>query len=136
MRPFLRLSLLLSAAAVTTLSACFSDGPVDTGPQGEVGAVVDMTPQVTFSPARVEIRAGQAVRWRNTSSFSHTATADPALARDAANVRLPSGAATFDSGDIGGGQEYTHTFTVAGEYKYFCIPHEQIGMVGTVVVLP
>ena len=57
-----------------------------------------------------------------------------ARADDPASVLLPPGAQPFDSGDIPAGQVYRHTFTVPGEYRYFCIPHEDMGMVGTVIV--
>ncbi|MFC7137827.1 plastocyanin/azurin family copper-binding protein [Halobaculum litoreum] len=38
------------------------------------------------------------------------------------------------SGDVPGGESYEHTFEAEGEYEYFCIPHESVGMVGTVTV--
>ena len=49
-----------------------------------------------------------------------------AAAREAWQDRL--------GGGIEAGERYTHTFEVAGEYEYLCIPHETGGMVGTVVV--
>ena len=52
----------------------------------------------------------------------------------AANVRLPAGADTFDSGDIGPGGSFTWTFTEPGEYRYICIPHEGAAMTGTITV--
>lgn len=33
-----------------------------------------------------------------------------------------------------GGGKFTKTFDVPGEYYYFCIPHESLGMLGTVIV--
>lgn len=101
--------------------------------EGEV-AEVTMTNRLTFEPATLRIRAGQTVRWRNTSDLIHTVTADPALAQDPGSVRLPEGAETFDSGDLRPGDVFAHTFQVPGEYGYFCIPHELGGMVGTVIV--
>jgi plastocyanin len=47
---------------------------------------------------------------------------------------LPDGAQPWDSGIITGGQTYSHTFDVAGQYSYFCIPHEALGMVGKITV--
>lgn len=32
------------------------------------------------------------------------------------------------------GFEYEHTFEVAGEYEYVCVPHQGQGMVGTIIV--
>ncbi|WP_162622742.1 plastocyanin/azurin family copper-binding protein [Salinisphaera orenii] len=34
------------------------------------------------------------------------------------------------------GADYAHRFTEPGTYRYFCIPHEAAGTVGTVVVKP
>jgi len=39
---------------------------------------------------------------------------------------------SFDSGNMGSGSSYTHTFTTPGTYRYFCAYHSW--MVGTVVV--
>lgn len=50
------------------------------------------------------------------------------------NAALPNGAQPWDSGMINPGQTYRRTFTVAGQYSYFCIPHESMGMVGKIVV--
>lgn len=126
----------LVALGATLLAACFSDRPGPTGNGNGGGAVtVDMTPQLTFEPETVTIEAGEAVTWRNTSSFAHTATGDASKARDPSRVALPPGASPWDSGALGADEEFTMTFDVPGEYRYFCIPHEA-QMVGTVVVVP
>ncbi len=93
-----------------------------------------MTNRLQFTPATVRIKVGQKVRWRNVSGLIHTVTADPSKAADRSHVKLPSGASPFNSGDIKPDGTYEHTFTVAGEYRYTCIPHELAGMIGTVVV--
>jgi plastocyanin len=56
------------------------------------------------------------------------------MAVTAQDAALPPNTKEFDSGLISPGKDYSHTFTVPGTYKYFCIPHEAAGMVGTVVV--
>lgn len=96
--------------------------------------VVQMTNRLQFLPDTVRIRAGQAVRWENTSVLIHTVTADPWLAVEAASVLLPDGAAPFNSGDIRPEASWTRVFANPGTYKYFCIPHELAGMVGWVIV--
>ena len=95
---------------------------------------VTMTDGLTYAPATVRIEKGATVVWRNTSSVPHTVTADPRKARKPTSVRLPAGAKPFDSGNIAAGGSYRRTFDVAGTYRYFCIPHELQGMIGTVVV--
>lgn len=93
-----------------------------------------MTDGLRYEPAAVTVPAGTTVTWRNTSSMVHTVTANPALANEPGHVSLPDGAKTFNSGLLQPGQSFSHTFTVPGEYRYFCIPHEGAGMLGTVTV--
>ncbi|WP_416839334.1 cupredoxin domain-containing protein [Haloferax sp. DFSO52] len=130
--------LAATGTAVTVgLAGCAatlaSDGDFDVG----------MT-ATAFTPPTVTIEVGDTVVWKNTSSRGHTVTAYEAV--------LPEGAAFFASGgyddeqtardaysnSLGGlinsNETYSYTFDVPGEYKYLCIPHEQAGMVGTVVV--
>ena len=108
----------------------------DTEAGAAVAAEVTMTNRLTFEPATIRIRAGQTVRWRNTSDIVHTVTADPSMAQSAESVRLPDGARPFDSGNLAPGAAFTYTFETAGEYRYFCLPHELAGMIGTVIVEP
>lgn len=98
--------------------------------------VVEMNNRLQFLPDTVRVRAGKTVVWRNTSDIVHTVTADPSLAARPDNVRLPSGAQPFDSGDLVPGAEFRRRFDVAGEYRYVCLPHELAGMIGVVIVEP
>ena len=114
-------------------------GPSDQSRDYDVGMST-----AAFRPEAVEVAVGEAVVWRNTSSHAHTVTAY--------ENEIPEEAAFFASGGFDDeqaardgwmgqtkgalyqGDEYSHTFEVPGEYRYFCIPHEQSGMVGTVTV--
>ena len=49
-------------------------------------------------------------------------------------MQLPPGVAPFDSGKLGGGKTWSHTFTAPGRYQYVCLPHEEHGMIGVVNV--
>ncbi|SDY18772.1 cupredoxin domain-containing protein [Halobellus clavatus] len=99
---------------------------------------------VAFNPPETTIAVGERVVWRNTSSRGHTVTAyDSGIPEDAAffaSGGYDSTAAARDGfmsefgGIIDSGETWSHTFEVPGTYEYFCIPHEQAGMVGTVVV--
>lgn len=100
---------------------------------GKPAATVTMD-AVNFIPKQVTVKVGDTVAWKNTSKIVHTVTADPKQARDPKNVSLPKGAKTFDSGNMNPEDAFTHTFPVAGTYKYICVPHEVAGMVGEVVV--
>jgi plastocyanin len=99
-------------------------------------AVVKMTNDLEFVPKKVTIRVGDTIEWKNPSKLVHTVTADPDKARDKSDVKLPEGAKPFNSGRIQPGGTYRHTFTVPGQYKYFCIPHERAGMIAEVEVKP
>lgn len=99
-------------------------------------ATVDMTDSLTFDPAHVNIKKGGTITWKNTSSVVHTSTDDPSKAATASDAKLPAGAATWDSGDVQPNGTFQHTFDVAGDYSYFCVPHESAGMVGTITVEP
>lgn len=87
-----------------------------------------------FEPESISIKAGDTVTWTNTQLVSHTVTCDPAKAKLPGSAALPQGAAVFDSGELKQDGTYKHQFTVKGEYKYFCIYHEDMKMFGTVIV--
>ncbi len=90
-----------------------------------------------FVPAHIEVCAGQTIRWTNeeTTRRSHTVTADARFARDPQHVALPEGAQPFNSGPIAPGQSFEQTLTVAGDYRYFCQPHEMMGHLGSITVI-
>jgi plastocyanin len=65
----------------------------------------------------VEVRLGTTVTWTNRDSVPHTATA-----RDG----------QWKSGRLSQGQSFSHTFSQAGNFEYFCEVHPS--MVGRVTV--
>jgi plastocyanin len=71
-----------------------------------------------FKPAHITIKQGTKVRWINKDSAPHTASA--------INPRR------FDSGRLGKGQRYTHTFKSTGKKRYHCKIHPH--MRGRIVV--
>jgi plastocyanin len=101
-----------------------------------------MTGDLRFDPAEVTIEYEETVTWENESGAPHTASAY--------EESLPEGAAYFASGGyeseqavrhstsargfLERGETYQYTFEVPGTYRYFCLPHEENGMIGTVVV--
>ena len=106
------------------------------GPSRSAAATVNMVStsggDQVFDPDVVWLEAGGTVTFVNESG-SHSATAY-AEANGKPN-RIPEGAAAFDSGFLAEqGAEFEHTFETEGVYDYFCIPHEALGMVGTIVV--
>jgi plastocyanin len=113
-------------------------GLAGTGEAFAQGKTVDVTMEndamPMFNPASVQIGVGDSVRWTNKGVLVHTATFDPKQATKAPDVALPAGAAPFGSEDLNQDDTYSHTFTAKGTYKYVCKYHEDMGMVGTVVV--
>ena len=122
-RPRLLALPVLVAALAVAASPASADG---------VGAVIAMTDSFMFSPDAVTIHAGEAVEWQNRSHFRHTVTADPKLG----GAVLPAGATPFGSSELAPGATFRQVLTVPGTYRFFCTPHEGIGMVGTITVLP
>lgn len=100
--------------------------------QGATGASVKMLDSFEFEPRAVTIHAGEAVEWHNASHFKHSVTADPKLG----SAALPDGAPPFASGELQPGESFREVLSVPGKYRYFCTPHEGIGMTGTITVLP
>jgi len=68
-----------------------------------------------FSPKTLRIRKGTVVEWKNDDMVPHTATS-----------------ASFDSGSLGPGKAWRHTFTEAGQFPYRCTFHP--AMTGSVIV--
>jgi len=77
---------------------------------------------LNFQPASLTIAKGGKVTWTNNDVANHTVT----------STTTPSGAASFNSGNMAPNATYTATFTVDGTYKYFCAYH--YWMTGTITV--
>ena len=76
----------------------------------------------SFQPASITINVGDTVTWVNNEDRPHTATADDG---------------SFDSGTLELNGQFSHTFTTAGTFTYFCEFHGGAGgqgMSGTVIV--
>lgn len=122
-----RIALLLVALA---LPAC-TDGA--SGPN----VVVEMGEGQRFTPDVAVVQAGTTIRFVNESSEAHTVTA-----YDDAPVYFASGG--FESeeeardnlaeGLVGQEGTFEVTFDEPGTYRYFCIPHEDQQMEGTIEV--
>ncbi|WP_144901330.1 cupredoxin domain-containing protein [Halobellus captivus] len=130
----------LAAAATTGLAGCTtSSADGDGGDDYDIGMTAS-----AFTPTEFTISVGETVVWRNTSSRGHTVTAyDSGIPEDAeffasGGYESTEGAREAFRSEFGGsidsGATWSHSFEVPGEYEYFCIPHEQGGMVGTIVV--
>jgi plastocyanin len=134
-RPILVLSGALLLVLATACNGAIAAAPAQLNSQAQAAPTIDMTSApYQFSPATLTVPAGTTVTWTTTSSDAHTVTDDPSKAVTATDAALPAGVEPWDSGLVATGQSYSHTFTTPGTYKYFCIPHESLGMVATVTV--
>jgi plastocyanin len=89
---------------------------------------------VWFDPVGVLIELGQTVRWINSDpGNSHTSTAYHPE-NTGHPLRIPDAAAPWNSDYLLPDQAFEVRFTAAGVYDYFCIPHEEAGMAGRIVV--
>lgn len=95
----------------------------DNGGGGEPAENEVVMTGTTFSPASLQIEVGETVKWRNESSLTHTVTSGSNREHDE----------EFNSGNLAPGATYQVTFTEAGEFDYFCIPH--VGMAGSITVV-
>jgi plastocyanin len=124
------LRTLVAAGSVVSIESLAACG----GSSSKNSRTIEMTEQMRFEPDTLTVKVGDTVTWRNTSDLIHTVTADPTKTHNPSHVALPDGAAPWDSGNLKHGDAWSHRFDVAGQYRYFCIPHDVAGMVGTVVV--
>lgn len=127
-----------SAALAVAVAGCLGGG------DGGGGTTVGMTDSMTFEPDALTVETGTTVTWNNDGSVPHTVTAyEESIPEDAAyfasgdfesEEAARDGFKSGDGGLLDGGESYEHTFETAGSYEYFCIPHEQSGMTGTITV--
>lgn len=106
-----------------------------------------------FLPRRIVVHAGESVAWTNHDPETpHTITFGAEPPGGPLGAFAPSGAAVpghatlsspdeaANSGVIGAGlpfgTTFTATFTSPGTYRYICALHDDLGMTGTIVVLP
>ncbi len=86
-----------------------------------------------FDPVGLLIMPGQTVRWILDDDVHATAAFHPKNAMH--SLRIPESATPWDSGLMTTkGRYFDVTLTVEGVYDYFCLPHENDGMVGRIVV--
>lgn len=110
--------LTTASAIALVLLGLPSAAPSLTGPSAARGATHAIEiGDGSFSPASLTVTVGDTVTWTNVDDSPHTATA--------------SGA--FDSGNLDGGQTFSHTFDEIGTFTYVCLYHDE--MVATITVV-
>ncbi|GAB3041923.1 ThuA domain-containing protein [Natronobiforma cellulositropha] len=94
---------------------------------------VDMADGNRFEPQIVHVEEGATVTWEFVGGWPHDTVAyHPDTYGD---QRIPDGTDPWQSDLLSQeGETFEHTFEDEGVYDYVCVPHEEAGMVATVVV--
>jgi plastocyanin len=126
----IRSALCVLLALAFVASACSSDD-----------LQVAMVGGQQFEPESLTVTAGETVTFVNEDAEQHTVTAYEDSIPDGAEYFASGGAADeqaaredLDGALIAQGDSFEVTFEEPGTYEYFCIPHEQSGMRGTIEV--
>ena len=120
----MKASITVSIAfAMMVASAVFS-GSIYNEYEGETKIVTVDSTNLRFSPNTITLMEGDSVRFFWSGELlPHNAVEDSGL---------------FDTGEPSTEVDYTYTFSFGenGTYEYVCEPHEDLGMVGTIIVEP
>jgi plastocyanin len=122
----------LLAAVLLLLAAGCGDPKMPTEPDGGGEEHVILASDFQFTPARLTVRVGDTVTWRNTGGF-HNVTAVDGTFRCAEGCDDTGGDGDPSSLDW----RFSRTFTAPGEVGYFCWVHGGpggAGMSGVIVV--
>ena len=104
----------LGIALTGTVAATTFAAPTDQGVRVEMAESPNR-----FDPATLTVPVGTTVNWVDVSG-THTTTSYDGL---------------WDSGRrLAVGESFSYTFNQPGVYRYYCVPHENSGMIATVVV--
>ena len=102
-----------TAATATTGTTSTPTTATQTGNAQTVMIFTDSSGSFAFSPAKLTIKAGTTVTWKNTTAVGHTVTSDDGK--------------SFDSGTsnpiIAQSGTFSFTFSTAGTFAYHCAIH-------------
>lgn len=105
----------------------------------DADVVVGTDGRNVFEPPALIVALGDTVTW-GFASAGHNVCCRP---EDNDGVGLPAGTEGFasyasdeppDGAFVPRGGTFEHTFDVPGKYDYVCIPHDDLGMTGTITV--
>jgi|ERR1051326_670126 plastocyanin len=114
MNPPRLILVLLSTLLLLTVALHAKPKPPENKPDNEHSVVIK---GMKYSPASLPIAVGDTVVWTNSDDHDHTVVADDG---------------SFNSGNIGNGGSFRHTFKKKGKFAYSCTYHPR--MKGSVTV--
>ncbi|GFR40959.1 hypothetical protein Agub_g1623 [Astrephomene gubernaculifera] len=85
---------------------------------------------LVFEPSTVTIKAGDSITFVNNAGFPHNVVFD----EDAVPAGVNAEAISRDDLLNAPGESFTVKLDAAGEYGFYCEPHQGAGMVGKVIV--
>ena len=115
---------IVASIVCLLLSAVLASGNLANQDEGEVVVVSVDSTNLRFSPETITLQEGDSVRFFWSGELlAHNAVESNGL---------------FDSGEASRNVDYTYTFNIGenGTYEYVCEPHEELGMIGTIIVEP
>src|SRR5919197_2705767 len=99
-----------------------------TGTKVSIPAGASINPTNGFSPKSVSVKVGDTVTWTNNDNTIHTVISGTGLSDTNKGKDFDSGLTTLTTT----GKTYSHQFTKAGDFPYFCELHP--AMIGKVTV--
>jgi plastocyanin len=140
----------VAGASGSAVAASEGEGGEDGGGTGGTTHTVDMTDGLAFDSDSLTVAPGDTVVFENVGSVGHSVTAYAENipegasywasggfeSEDAARDAYSASGGISDTGNVPGGESWSHTFETEGVHEYFCIPHEGAGMVGQIEVTP
>ena len=98
------------------------------GAKVTIPAGASTNPANGFSPKEIKVKAGDTVTWTNNDNTIHTVISGTGLSDANKGKDFDSGLTALTST----GKTYSHQFTKAGDFPYFCELHP--AMIGKVTV--
>ncbi len=111
-RPVFTQTAAATEAAVMTETAAVTEAGADDEVEIKIAGFA-------YLPARITVKVGTVVKWKNEDGAAHTVTAEGGL---------------FDSGSLSKGRTWEFRFNQTGNFPYFCRFHPD--MLGSVEVVP
>ena len=117
-------AIMAGIACIFLLSTVMATGNIVNQDEGEIVIVSVDSTNLRFSPETITLQEGDSVRFLWSGEL---------LAHNAVEMN-----GLFDSGEASRNVDYTYTFNIGenGTYEYVCEPHEELGMIGTIIVEP
>lgn len=115
--------LVLVSLLAVALAGCSGDADTDIcGEQDEQGRyVVCMTNSNRFVPSTLQVPVGATVVWINQGGTHNTEEVDGLWASSVTSASQKE-------------ENHVQVFDEAGTYQYICLPHQSVGMKGTIIV--